>query len=431
MRILRPGRVLLNSLVLGALLIPARSLGQLSTDQIPRKRTVPAREQVRGELEKRRFRLGPLRLIPELNVSNAGYDSNVFGASAGHEITDWTATISAGFRWLVPVGSKLYVIGDVLPQYTWYKTLEERRFFGGTVRAALLGFFNRASLEVGGFESRDLRYATSETETQLIETALDGSLKMEVDVASNFSVFGGAEVTRIRYRTLGGQPSGVVFVDPNQFNRTEEGARGGIRYRISSSLDISAAYEKTRTEFSQVPEQNDNQSDAYLLGIHYDRPRFFVNLSGGYRRGKPFNGSSFAEYSEPTGSYFISYFLTRTVELGAYGGARVTYGLTSSQFLEVRNGGNITVRVHPRVTLSAFGSYGTNRFPATSGGGVVTAGHTDKAIYYGGSLSAVVFRKISLTAQATESRYRSNQPDLNRNVVRYTTSLSLAEVFSR
>ena len=135
---------------------------------------------------------------------------------------------------------------------------------------------------------------------------------MEVDVASNFAVFGRFNVARLRFGH-GDAPPGGVIENTDGFQRTEGAVTVGVRYRISSSMDIAAAYQKTRTEFVFVPQFSDNQTDAYLLTLHYDRPRFFMNLSGGYRQGGPFNGSSYSSYTKPTGGYFMSYFLTRTV----------------------------------------------------------------------------------------------------------------------
>ena len=50
-------RVLRRLLAVGAFLLPALALGQMSTDEVPRERTVPTREAVKQEVENRRFRL--------------------------------------------------------------------------------------------------------------------------------------------------------------------------------------------------------------------------------------------------------------------------------------------------------------------------------------------------------------------------------------
>jgi hypothetical protein len=420
MRILR---LLLATLVLISL-FPASSSGQISLSQVPQQRTVPSRDQARERVETSPYHLGPIRFAPVLDISRAGWDSNVYGSPAGREVSAYTATVTAGVRWLVPAGPKMYVVGDAIPAYLWYENLAARSFFGGSFSAYLLGFFNRARLEVGGFNSRRLTHISSETQAGVVQTTLAGVVKMEVDVASNFSVFGNLQVARLRF----GQGETQVDIDTSRFQRTEGGAGGGFRYRFSDAFDISAGYEKTRTEFVFVPQQSDNQSDAYLVSIRYDRPRFYVNLAGGYRQGQSLNGSSFSTYSRPTGGYFISYFLTRTIELQAYGDRRVTYGVVVPQFLQTRYGGGIKFMVHPNVLLNAHGIWGTNLYGETGTG---TTTRTDTTADYGGGFSATVFRNIVWTATVTQSRFRSPLAASDRNRLRIFTGLSFDGAFKR
>ena len=254
----------------------------------------------------------------------------------------------AGFRWIIPAGPKFYVVGNATPAYTWYDRLENRRFFGGSYSAFLLGFFNRATLEVGGFNTKQLNYVSSEAQAPVIQTTLDGSVKMEASVASNFADLRQVQRGQAPFRPGADVPPDRCSWTRTGFQRTEGAVTVGVRYTISSALDIAASYQKTRTEFVFVPQISDNQSDAYLITLHYDRPRFYLNLSGGYRQGGPFNGSSFSPYTKPTGGYFMSYFLTRTVELQAYGDSRVTYGVLIPQFIQTRYGGGINWRGAPQ-----------------------------------------------------------------------------------
>ena len=422
------GRSLRKFLTVFGFLVSAASFGQLATDEVPRQRTVPTRDAVKQEVENRRYRLGPFRLTPVVQFSDVGYDSNVFGSPKGREVSDWTVGATAGFRWIVPVGSKLYVVGEALPQYVWYQKLAERRTFAGQYRTALLGFFNRASLEVGGFNSKSLSYFSAETETKLVQTILDGTAKAEIDVASNLSLYGGLEVARLRFGLAGADPT---IIDVSAFQRQEAAARGGVRYRISPSWNVSVGYEKTLTEFVYVRQERDNQSDAYLLGVRYDRPKFFLTLSGGYRQGKPYNGSTFARYSNATGSYFASYFLSRKVEVKTYGRRRVTYGITAAQYLESGIGGGVNVQVSPRVLLQWNADAGTNRFDASTSGGVTTPARSDRSISYTGGLSALIYRKMVVSGFATWSEYRSPETQLNRNVFRFTTSIGFQGLFTR
>jgi hypothetical protein len=180
-----------------------------------------------------------------------------------------------------------------------------------------------------------------------------------------------------------------------------------------------------------VPETSDNQSDAYLLTVHYDRPRFYMNLSGGYRQGGPWNGSSFNSYTKPTGGYFMSYFLTRTVELQAYGDSRITYGVATPQFIQTRYGGGINWEVHPNILLRVLGIWGTNVYGETGTGGEVIPARTDSTADYGAGFSARVYRNVVLSGRVTQSTYESVRPELDREVLRFTTSISFDGVFDR
>src|SRR5438270_3510377 len=53
------------------------SWAQLATDQVPRERTVPSEETVKQQVSNARLRLGPLRILPTVIVTSAGYDNNV------------------------------------------------------------------------------------------------------------------------------------------------------------------------------------------------------------------------------------------------------------------------------------------------------------------------------------------------------------------
>jgi len=215
--------------------------------------------------------------------------------------------------------------------------------------------------------------------------------------------------------------------NPDRFDRA---GRGGVRYRISDIWDGSAAFEATRTEFQRVPQDRDNQSEAYLVGVHYSRPRFFINVSGGYREGRPFNGSAYPRYSTTTGSYFLSYFLTRKVELQGHGSRRVVYALSRSDpyFFETRNGAGLNIEVRPRLRLRGFGAFGTNDYPFGAVVGDRAIERRDKANSYGGGFSLLFYRKLVFTALASRSDYASEIPGLDRSVLRFVTTISVEGV---
>ena len=136
------------ALALGVAFGLGSARAQLVSDVVPRERIIPTKEAVDTDMANSRFRLGPVRLLPGFDVSNAGYNSNVFGHPQ-NPVGDWTATVNVGTRLIVPFGSKFYLLGDVFPGYTWYATYTDLSNFTGTAGASFAGFFNHLSFEVG------------------------------------------------------------------------------------------------------------------------------------------------------------------------------------------------------------------------------------------------------------------------------------------
>ena len=77
-----------------------------------------------------RFRLGPVRLLPFFELYNVGWTNNALVTSEG-TVDDYTASVSAGARLVVPFGQKLFLRGNVAPTYDWYYRTESLRGFGG------------------------------------------------------------------------------------------------------------------------------------------------------------------------------------------------------------------------------------------------------------------------------------------------------------
>src|SRR6266481_2784696 len=79
----------------GAVFVAGIALGfgsaraQLVSDVVPTDRIVGSKELLDTDITNSRYRLGPVRLLPGFELSNAGYSSNVFGQPQ-HPVGDWT-----------------------------------------------------------------------------------------------------------------------------------------------------------------------------------------------------------------------------------------------------------------------------------------------------------------------------------------------------
>jgi len=393
--------------------LPARA--QLSGDQVPRQRTIPIRESVKKQIEDNRFHLGPIRVTPFLDLRNTGYNNNLFGTQENRK-SDFTATVAAGVHTITPFGAKTFLLVDLVPEYTVYAKYSELNQGGHKVKGSLLGLFNRVSTELTGLDSSGVRQINSESERAATEDRKGGIAGLEVDILQRLSVFGNGETEKLRFS--GQELADVPDSNVRRLDRDETAIRTGVRYRFSPSFDVSGQVEKTKSEFSIAPAARDLQTTAYLLGVRVDRPRIFVNLSGGTRKREALNGSSVPENSGGSGSYFVSYALSRS-SFDVFGARQTVFSIDSPYFIETRNGIGANLQTGYRYLWRAFGQVGNNSYPASvlaSGGTQIK--RSDDVREYGLTLGIRLFRKAALTVRVSKSVYRSDVSSLDRDIFR-------------
>jgi hypothetical protein len=413
--------------LLAALLVfPCSAEAQLTNDVVPQGRTIPLKEEVETEMQNARFKLGPVRLLPQLILNGPTYDSNALGATGGDpKFDDWTASVSAGLGVLIPLSKKMYLRGTILPEYIWYDRLEDRRTFGGTYGGSLYGFFNRLSFQADYATALTPTYANSEILTPVLGDFQGGSLKTEVEISGLWSVYAAGVYQELDYSSLGNP---IVNLPLSFLDRNEGAVRGGLRYHWTSYFYVGVGGEGTRTEFPEDPLRADNDSTAFIASVHYDRPRLFINLNGGYRQGRAINGSRFPEYDTFTGSGFISYQLLSRMSLSVYGQRRVTYALfvDNPYYFENLGGVGLSYQLGARVNVNGFAELGTNEYPVPvilpDESSVV---RVDDVTNYGGGFTIRLWKGASFGFQVTQMEFDSNVPQFDRDVLRFTGGLTI------
>jgi hypothetical protein len=421
-------RAILPAALFGlAFLWPTRAVGQLTVDQVPIRRTVPIREQIEQEMESSRLTLGPFRVTPLITVDNAGYDGNVYNvpneAADREKIGDWTATVGAGGRAILPMGSKLYLRLVAVPQYIWYSTLEEFNTWGGDFSASFLALGNRLSFAANGAANKGSTILSSETQANVIETTKEASGNFEVDLTRALSFVAGGEIQEDRYAPGGsGDP-----IDVEKFNRTDAAVLTALRLRLNPSLIVSAGVQATQSEFEQdlAAESRDNQTLAYLGGLRFDRPKFYVNLAGGYRKARAYNDSSFPDYGTTVGSYFASWYAIGPLELQAYGHRRPVYSRSAFDkiYIETRNGGGVRVHIGPQLYATGYAQIGTNAYPFSIPDPLTGERRVDDAWSYGGGVSFLLGATV-LQARVTQNVTTPSAGGPDRTVFRFTTGIT-------
>jgi hypothetical protein len=395
---------------------------QLTSDVVPRQRLVPREEQIRHELEDSSLRLGPFRLHPTFLLRDLGYNNNVYGTPE-NPVSDWSATVGAGTKWILPFGPKMYVRGNAVADYTWYAELADRRILGGTYDVTVTGLFNRLSVEAGAGTQKTFTVLSSEIDSNVVRKLDHVLFDAEIDLLQRLSLFASARAESHAY-----EAPGVIGGDLSRLDdlaREEELVRGGVRYRFRSFLDVSVAAERTESTFDRALTGRDNTSEAIVLGLHYDRPRAYLNLNVASREGRGMVGSLFPDYDATTGSYFASYSLVAPIEVQAYGHRKPVFSVfeNSAFFLEDRNGAALLFRLGDRVVMRVFGEAGQNEYPKPASGGI-TLLRFDDALTYGGGFAVRLFRSAAFTVLVTQSEFDSNLDNFDRSVIRVQSGIS-------
>ncbi len=408
------------------LAVPNTVLAQLASDEVPHQRTLPVSEQIRGDLETSRLRVGIFRIRPSFALRDFGYDNNVFGTSTD-PFADWRSTVSAGARFIVPLGPKMYARGAVVPEYTWYRKLTDRRILGGNYSGSLLALFNRLSLEGGAETFKGISILSSELERESIGKRTSAYGRAEVQIFRRLSVIASAREERQRYDLSAEAAANGNLL--RELERNEQAVRGGLRYQMRSFFDVSVVAEKTRSDFLSATNRN-NGSHAVLLGVHYDRPRTFINLSAGSRTGEAdARSAAFPRYRTATGSYYASHELPARALVDVYGHRRLVYSLyaDNAYYIETRNGAGIVIPLGRRIAVRAFGESGTNDYPHA----IQSVKRSDDAKTWGGGLAFRFYRDIGLTTVVTKTQYTSNVAGQDRSLLRVLTAISLQREFFR
>jgi hypothetical protein len=227
----------------------------------------PASAQyTKTEPKKARFRVGPLRFSPKLELRNAGRDDNVF-LDPTDPVADSALVLRGSLEGFVPVGRRLRVSGEGWLDWSWFRryTTESSVDPGGQGRAEV--DVGPVTLVGGGgiLQARQIHSIDIDERTLRREGwAYAGA---EWRPGRRFSLSGGAEERSFRYdgrtTTAGGDPFTAASL-----NRNTRSGRVEARYRLTSMTTAVVSADAMEDEFAVAqPGLSRTRSFRYLGGV--------------------------------------------------------------------------------------------------------------------------------------------------------------------
>ncbi len=170
------------------------------------------------------------------------------------------------------------------------------------------------------------------------------------------------------------------------------------------------------------------------MSVEYNRPRFYVNLIGGWREGKGEDSAYFPDYSTGVGSFFVSWFPITWLEIQGFGHRSVTYSITIENpyyFDEPASAGRSTSSSATGSLVTGYGLVGPNNYPRAQLVDGEPVKRRDESEQYGGGFSVLLWRPLVLSGRVNRTVVDSNIPGESRAYTRYTAMLSFTGVFQR
>jgi len=356
----RPRRTLLPSLVVTA----AIGLAAMMSSRA-------AAETWKGQELARKWReaawhFGPFHIQPQLVISNAGVDSNVY-YSPSDPVKDFTVTAGPAATVYLPIHRKFVLSAYGSPQYVWYsETVQERTwnyYLNGAAQLSLKNVF--FSLE-GKYSDAQERWSTEiDIRPRRKEKGCGGSALVKTSWKTSVS---------LAFRTVSYDYANVVyeggFYVRDELNRREQYVNVSAFYQASSQRRFFLDFEYGRYdfEFSDVGTFKDSRSGAAYGGFEFSPlgRRVRGQIRVGYKKFDILNPEGL-DYQGLVGDSRLWVRVARPIVIrGSYvRDVRFSLWYNNPYYLESRPGVGASLYPLPFIRFDYDYSFGRNDYPLT------------------------------------------------------------------
>ena len=229
----------------------------------------PAAAQPKGApVSDGRFRLGPVRVTPRIELRNAGVDTNVFNSVGA--VPDTSVVLRTQLDGYLPVRGRLRLYGSGYTDFNYFRRESSERStdFGGNGHAEMpLG---PLVLFGGGGGGQARQRATIDIDERVLRQEKTAYVGAETHLGSRITVWGQGAGTVSRYgRTFSN--AGDPFRLARGLDRNTLTATGELRLRLSTLTELVARGEAVEDRFLQQADAGRvTRSYRVLGGFRFD-----------------------------------------------------------------------------------------------------------------------------------------------------------------
>ena len=326
---------------------------------------VPFREEVEAIRQQTRFRLGPLRLVPLVRLSDVGYDTNVYYADERREaVADLTATISPELRGYWLGGGSLILSVMENPEYIAYARESDLRAFTNSVSAGLRWLaLRRFSLSAEYHDLSHVRRIQSEFEHRIRDTTKGARASLFFETPRGTALGVTAAVDDSRFADVTAGPPDPAY--HLALDRRETSLAAEAYYRVFSRSYLFSRVEWSRYDFvHEVSAWRDAAAIEASGGFRFPlagRARGTIRF--GYKSFRPDDPlrRSFAGLVAGTA---INLRVGRlAVELGLDRDLAFSYLESAYYYVDTRARAGLSLYLFRSLRVDARGGYGTMTYP--------------------------------------------------------------------
>jgi hypothetical protein len=225
------------------------------------------------EPPKTRFRLGPLRFSPKLELRNAGRDTNAL-LDPANPVEDTSVVVRGTVEGFIPVGRRLRLYGEGWLDWSYFRTFDTERSIdpGGEGHAEVdFGPFTLVG-GGGGFQARQLYSMDIDNRILREEKWVNGG--GEWRLTRRFVISGGAEHRSYRYDPTAqtGDLTAAATLDRNNLTGTV-----AVRYKLTSMTTAIATGQVLEDQFRlSAPGLDTTRSYRYMGGLEFGEKAFIT-----------------------------------------------------------------------------------------------------------------------------------------------------------
>jgi len=421
---------LLTRCVSGALLLlvavsAEAQFTQYTTPGGPDSRPADRKAELAKQTAAARFKLGPLRLAPEISLKDVEYVKSLVGAAVSTTPSDFTATVGGGLRAYLPSGSSVTWTGYALPEYIWWQKETGRRQFGGLYGAGVDAFWNRLTVAAKAGSAAQQQVLSAEVPTLVSGRTEQAEGSADLRLTGALSVFASGQL--MRQRALGNAATNPLVPLSAELDRDEKVERAELRWRPGTwRIGVGAEHSDVNfTDRRPGAVDRSNSGTAPVLEVSRQRGRLGVDVDLAQRSLAPKPGSAFVKFDKTTGHAIVSYEIVRSAELFVYANRNLVYSVDPgySYFDDLRHGASLHFALGNRSRLSLFGETGRLGYTVSLPG---TPARHDDLVAFGGAFTVDVLRGVVLGLQGSRTHYTSNIPGAGRTLtlLGFTATLS-------